>query len=62
MDSKVLSGSTWTSQDIEFFIVEKIESKDSEDWIYYHKRKNPDQSYCCLVGAFLNRFKLYDNS
>lgn len=62
MEKRVLPGSFWTATDFGFFVVEKIERIGSELWVYYHKKADPTQKYCCLIRAFLNRFTLYENS
>lgn len=62
MDSKVTSGSIWTSVDFDRFVVDKIETSDTGTWIYYHREYNEDHEYHCLIGAFLNRFTIHENS
>lgn len=62
MENKVLPGSFWTAVNFDFFVVDAVEKIGSDSWVRYHKRTDPTQVYCCLIGAFLDRFTLYENS
>lgn len=48
--------SKWTSIDSKVFKIERLEHDDCGTWVYY-KNIETGQTYSCLVGAFLQRFK-----
>lgn len=48
--------SKWTGIDSTTFKIERLESKNSQVWVYY-RNEQTGQQYSCLVEAFLQRFK-----
>ena len=46
-------GSRWKSTDYKDFVVEGVEKKDNQIWVYY---TNGEQKFSCLEPAFRVRF------
>ena len=57
--NKVTVGSRWSGVDREF-IVTDIQDNDEGQWIFYKNAATGDE-FSCLVGAFVQRFRLMLN-
>ena len=53
-------GSEWIGSNFKSFIVRGIEQRNDGMWISYASHAE-DRTYECLIGAFLQRFKLHTN-
>jgi hypothetical protein len=53
-------GSRWTDTHGREFVIEDINSNESETWVVYI-RVSDRTSYCCLSEAFTHRFSRIEN-
>jgi hypothetical protein len=51
----------WTSQGTARFVVERLVTNEQGLWVFYRNSADPEKTYNCLSGAFLQRFNPYIN-
>ena len=51
-------GSRWCDHRGQEFVVDAVDKNSAETWVTY-TRVNDCTSYCCLIDAFLSRFREY---
>jgi hypothetical protein len=62
---QIKTGSRWSTVDGQIFVVDRTESRDGKDWVFYHPAfQDPAEEtrqFSCYQEAFTDRFWEYTN-
>jgi hypothetical protein len=62
---QIKTGSRWSTVDGQIFVVDRTESRDGKDWVFYHlASQDPAEEtrqFSCYQEAFVARFWEYTN-
>jgi hypothetical protein len=61
MNMKTRIGSRWSASDGRIFVVDRTETRDGKDWVFYHiatkDAEEEAREYSCYTEAFAHRFR-----